>query len=134
MPYLSTSCKRATPETAIKPFQGWPACRAGCPAAIFFPFGHPMLHACTNNRDTKTSRRNSEFVAIEATTYATRVEPHSPKVNRPTWTTRDSSLRPPPTRIPWSSPVFARRSLPLFGFAQSRHSDTQLVDFGINSN
>jgi hypothetical protein len=29
MPYPSTPCGRATPETAIRPFQGWPARRAG---------------------------------------------------------------------------------------------------------
>jgi hypothetical protein len=30
MSYLSTSCRWASPETALPPFQGWPACRAGC--------------------------------------------------------------------------------------------------------
>jgi hypothetical protein len=29
MPYPSTSCRRAIPETALWPFQGWPARRAG---------------------------------------------------------------------------------------------------------
>jgi hypothetical protein len=28
MPFSSTPCGRATPETALEPFQGWPACRA----------------------------------------------------------------------------------------------------------
>jgi hypothetical protein len=35
MPYPSTPCGRATPETALQPFQG------GQPAAVFYSFGHP---------------------------------------------------------------------------------------------
>jgi hypothetical protein len=29
MPYPSTPCRQATPETALRPFQGWPSCRVG---------------------------------------------------------------------------------------------------------
>jgi hypothetical protein len=34
----STPCGRATPETALQPFQGWPA-------AVYYPFGHPAPYA-----------------------------------------------------------------------------------------
>jgi hypothetical protein len=50
MPYPSTPYRRATPETALQPFKGWPACKAGglvgrWPAAVSYPFGHPMPYA-----------------------------------------------------------------------------------------
>jgi hypothetical protein len=36
MPYPSTTCGRATLETASQPFQGWP---------IIYPFGYPPPYA-----------------------------------------------------------------------------------------
>jgi hypothetical protein len=39
MLYSSTPCRRATPETALWPFQGWQ------PAAVFYSFGHPTPFA-----------------------------------------------------------------------------------------
>jgi hypothetical protein len=36
MPYPSMPCRRATAETALWPFQGWPT---------FSPFGHPTPYA-----------------------------------------------------------------------------------------
>jgi hypothetical protein len=55
MPYRSTACGRAIPETALQPFQGWPARRVACQqggqrAAVFSPFGHPMLCTYGGNR------------------------------------------------------------------------------------
>jgi hypothetical protein len=41
MPKPSTPCGGATPETALWPFQGWPARRGGLPAAAFYPLGYP---------------------------------------------------------------------------------------------
>jgi hypothetical protein len=37
MSYLSTPCGRATSETTLWPFQGWPTCRAGCLLRIWTP-------------------------------------------------------------------------------------------------
>jgi hypothetical protein len=46
-PNSSTSCGRATPETTLWPFQGWPACRAGglqlSPTPLDTPRCTPML-------------------------------------------------------------------------------------------
>jgi hypothetical protein len=38
LPHASTPCRWTTPETALQPFQGWPACSV----AVFYLFGHPM--------------------------------------------------------------------------------------------
>jgi hypothetical protein len=42
MPNPSTSCGRTTPETALQPFQGWLACKAGGlrPSAILLDTPH----------------------------------------------------------------------------------------------
>jgi hypothetical protein len=48
MPYPSTLCRQATPETTLQPFQGWPA-------AIFYPLGHPTPYAYAI--DSETPRR-----------------------------------------------------------------------------
>jgi hypothetical protein len=42
MPYPSTPCGRATPETAFHPFQGWPALQAG----NLGPFYTPLDSQC----------------------------------------------------------------------------------------
>jgi hypothetical protein len=42
MPYPSTPCGRATPET---PVLGVTCLQGRWPATIFYPFGHPMLYA-----------------------------------------------------------------------------------------
>jgi hypothetical protein len=39
------ACWWATPETALQPFQGKPARRAGGLWAVFYPFGHHTPHA-----------------------------------------------------------------------------------------
>jgi hypothetical protein len=43
MPNPSTPSRRATPETALRLFQGW----LGQPRAVFYPFGHPTPYAST---------------------------------------------------------------------------------------
>jgi hypothetical protein len=45
IPYPSTPCRRASLETALQLFQGWPAHRAGLPVAVFYPLGHPTPYA-----------------------------------------------------------------------------------------
>jgi hypothetical protein len=45
MPDPSTSCGRATPEKALRLFQGWPACRVGGLRPSSTPFGHPTPYA-----------------------------------------------------------------------------------------
>jgi hypothetical protein len=44
MPCSSTPCGRATPETALQPFQEWPAPK-GRSAAVFYPLGDPTPYA-----------------------------------------------------------------------------------------
>jgi hypothetical protein len=45
MPYPSTPCRLATPETALRPFQGWPARRVGGLRPSVDLFGPPMPYA-----------------------------------------------------------------------------------------
>jgi hypothetical protein len=41
----SIPCRRATPETALPPFQGWPARRVTRPGADFYPLDNLTLYA-----------------------------------------------------------------------------------------
>jgi hypothetical protein len=43
MPYPSTPCGQATPETALHLFHEWLCPQGEQSAAVFYPFGHPML-------------------------------------------------------------------------------------------
>jgi hypothetical protein len=43
MPYPSTPCGRATPETALRPIQGWPAYRVGSLRPSSTPLDTPRL-------------------------------------------------------------------------------------------
>jgi hypothetical protein len=51
MPYPSLPYEAATLETAVLPFQGWPARKRVQPAAVFYPFGHPTPYAYTTLKD-----------------------------------------------------------------------------------
>jgi hypothetical protein len=57
MLYPFMLCGRATSVTALRLFQGWPACRVGGrPVAIFYSFGHPTPYAMTGGQDGKKGR------------------------------------------------------------------------------
>jgi hypothetical protein len=50
--YPSMPCWRATPETALQPFQGWPACRAGGLGPFSTPLDipcHTPIYSYANN-------------------------------------------------------------------------------------
>jgi hypothetical protein len=70
MPYPSTPCRLATPETALWPFQWWPAPQGGRPAAVFYPFGYPTPYAYDRQDDVGqkggTNAENREEVKVEA--------------------------------------------------------------------
>jgi hypothetical protein len=65
MPYPSMPCKRATPETALWPFQGWFICWAGGLRPVFYPFGYPTPYAYASliakkeKSSSKTIKRTS---------------------------------------------------------------------------
>jgi hypothetical protein len=44
-PLRPAGCGRAIPVTALQPFQGWPACRAGGVGPSFYPLGYPTSFA-----------------------------------------------------------------------------------------
>jgi hypothetical protein len=58
MPYPSTPYGRATPETALRRFQGW---QGGQLAAISYPFGHPTSYAYTSEIRRETDENLPGF-------------------------------------------------------------------------
>jgi hypothetical protein len=44
IPYPSMPCRRATADTVLRPFQGWPARKVGGLLAVFYPFVDPLTY------------------------------------------------------------------------------------------